>query len=105
LAGTPVTDDATITFAVDNSQAYNVVARRRCQRIFIQEDYDSATPPTADLVQAIPAGASGVRISKGTAAIYTPPSGATFFERGDIAGTIKTSSGSITVQQIHSQRI
>jgi hypothetical protein len=92
------------TYAVDNNAEVNVVCHvDGVSRIVVQENYDSATPPTADLIQrcAVP-GSGQVKIPKGTPAIYTT---ATSFRKGEIAGTIETSSGSITVQQVESSQV
>lgn len=99
MAGTPFNDFATNTFAIDNLADYDVIARSHCRRISIQEDYDSGGAATADLIKKVPAGATGIKVFKGTNVIYTPTNGLPYFERGDRAGTIRTSAGSITVQQ------
>jgi hypothetical protein len=103
--------DATTTYAVDNTADVNVVAQTSCARIVVQENYNSSTPPTQDLLQKIPASAANaVSIPKGTAAVYTPQTrrhgvGPFVFQPGEIAGTIRTSAGSVTVQQIESLQI
>jgi hypothetical protein len=100
-------------FAIDNSQVYAVKARSYCARIVIQEDYDSISPPTCDLAQykvvsgsqpgqSAAYGANGVKVSKGTVAIYTKPGG---YVPEEIAGGIKTASGSCTVQQVEGQEV
>ena len=95
----------TTTFAIDNLGPYNVVANTYCSRIVVQENYDSANPPTADLKQYTPGG-NPIRIAKGTPAIFTPAGATTgFFTPGEVVGQIQTSSGSITVQQIESSQI
>lgn len=97
--------DATTTQAIDNLADYNIVANNRCRRIFVQENYDSSTTPTADLIMKMPSTATnGVKIPKGTSAIYTPV-GRDFFYPGEIAGTIRTSAGSVTIQKIESDLI
>ena len=108
--GTPSTGFPINTFAVDNSQRYKVIAQTACRRIVIQENYNSVTPPTADLLQAQPAGGTQINIAKGTPAIFSPPgSGSQHFisgfKPGDVAGDIQTVSGSITVQQVESAQI
>jgi hypothetical protein len=92
------------TYAVDNNAEVDVVCHvDGVSRIVVQEDYNSANAPTADLLQrcAVP-GSTQVRISKGTPAIYTTM---TTFRKGEKAGTIETSSGSITVQQVESSQV
>ena len=102
--------DPISTFAIDNAGpnpngSYNVVANSYCRRITIQENYDSANPPSADLQQFIPATSSTpARVAKGTPAIFTPLSDLYFTPR-QIVGAIKTSSGSITVQQVESEQV
>lgn len=88
----------TITYGIDNGGPYDVYARTYCRRITVQENYDSATTPTQDLIQYIPPAAKGgiaIKVSKGTPAVF---SRATHYGPGDVAGQIKTSAGSITVQ-------
>lgn len=103
--------DATTLYAIDNSQDYNVVAQTCCNRIVVQENYNSVTPPTVDLLQKMPStAASAVNIVKGTAAIYTPLSrrasgSVPYFLPGEVVGTIRTVSGSATVQQIESSQV
>lgn len=104
MAGTPATGHATNTFSIDNTQRYQVIAQTRCQRITVQENYSSVSPPTCDLLMAAPANAAQVSVPKGTPAIFTPVSGA-FFEVNTIIGDIETASGSCTVQQIESQQV
>ena len=95
--------DATTVYAVDNSQDYSVIPNTVCKRISVQENYDSSSSPTADLLQKIPASAaSAVKVAKGLPAIYTS---ATFFQPGVAVGMIRTSAGSITVQQVESNSI
>jgi hypothetical protein len=90
-----------LTFAIDNTKQYAVVARTYCWRILIQENYNSATPPTADIQQFNPDGSGPVNIAKGTPAIFsTGP-----YLPGQTAGFVNTPSGSITVQQIESMKI
>lgn len=95
--------DPITTYAIDNAGPYNVVANSYCLRITVQENYNSANPPTADLKQYRPAGsATPMRIPKGTPAIFTK--GGTYYP-GEVAGAIQTEAGSITVQQIDSSQI
>jgi hypothetical protein len=109
MPGTPNTGNPTNTFAVDNTQRYQVIAQTYCRRILVQENYNSTTPPTADLLMSEPAGATQVAIPKGTSAIYTTAVtevvGSPYFKPGQVAGEIETVSGSITVQQIESQEV
>lgn len=104
MAGTPATGHATNTFSIDNTQRYQVIAQTRCRRITVQENYNSASPPTCDLLMAAPANATQVAIAKGTPAIFTPVSGHVF-EANTVVGDIETASGSCTVQQAESQQI
>jgi hypothetical protein len=108
--------DATTTYAIDNNADYHVVVNTPCNRVVIQENYNSANPPTADLLQKMPFGAaSAANIAKGTAAVYTPSTlasaqarrsgGGAMFAPGDNIGSIRTVSGSITVQQVESMQI
>lgn len=100
--------DITRLLAIDNAGpnadgSYNVqVLNYRVSRVTVQEDYDSASAPTADLrVKAPPSAASFIKVAKGTPYVYTP-AGKLFFDPGEIAGTIKTSAGSINLQIIES---
>lgn len=106
--------DPNSTFAIDNTQVYNVTANSVCRRIVVQENYDSANVPTADLLQYRPATSSTpTRVAKGTPAIYTKggtgagstPISAGWYTPGEVAGGIKTSAGSITVQQVEGAEI
>ncbi|MFI5118609.1 MAG: hypothetical protein ACHP8B_18125 [Terriglobales bacterium] len=100
--------DRTTTYAIDNTQDYIVVTQTMCKRVTVQENYNSSTPPTADLLQKMPAtAANAVNVAKGTPAIYTPDNlqGKGLFYPGAVTGTIRTASGSITVQQIESNQI
>lgn len=95
--------DPISTLAIDNTQEYAIVAPVECNRIEVRENFDSATAPTADLIQAIPKGsATPIKIPKGTSAIYTKRA---YYSAGEVAGSIKTSSGSITVAVIASSQI
>ena len=109
MPGTPSTGNATNTFSIDNTQRYQVIAQTYCRRIVVQENYDSANPPTADLLMAIPAGATQILVAKGTPAIFAAPKlangGGDLFDPGQIAGDIETVAGSITVQQVESATI
>lgn len=98
-----------ITFPIDNAGpnangSYDVVARSYCKRIKIQEDFDSASPPTADLRQYIPANSGPVKVSKGTPAIYAAP-GESHYYPFQVVGQIKTASGSIIVQQTEGDEV
>jgi len=104
--------DPVSTYAVGTT-VVEVVANSRCDCILVEENYNSTNAPTADLRQSIPAGSSTpVRIAKGTPAIYTKvtPIGsvsqeARTYAPGEIAGGIRTESGSITVRQIESVKV
>jgi hypothetical protein len=109
MAGTPSTGTSTNTFAVDNTQRYQVIAQTRCSRVLVQENYNSATPPTADLLMSAPAGSTQIAVAKGTPAIFTPTVDSlarpVMFAPGEVVGDIETVSGSITVQQIESTQV
>jgi hypothetical protein len=95
--------DFSTTYAVDTNEV-DVLARfDGAKRIVVQENYNSANPPTADLLQRCSVPGSGqVRVSKGTPAVFTTQ---TTFSKGQKAGTIATASGSITVQQVESSQV
>lgn len=94
--------DPITTYALDTTKI-DVVANSYCKRIAVKEDYDSDSPPTANLLQYDPTGSSTpAKIVKGTPAIFTSNSN---FYPGQVVGGIKTSSGSITVQQIESAQV
>ena len=101
------------TYAVDNTANVEVIARSYCDRILVEENYNSANAPTVDLLQYMPAGSSTpVRVSRGTPAIFTKvnPIGNTsqearMFSPGEVAGEIRTASGSITVRHIESVKV
>lgn len=102
----------TSTFAVDNSAYVNVtVVSDYCRRVTIQENYDSDTPPTQNYLVRSSASGTGVKKSKGTPHVFTLQNspGCTYqdgyFKAGDVAGQVKTSAGSITMQQIESSEI
>src|ERR1700688_2847542 len=103
--------DATTTYAIDNAGpnadgSYNVAAQTYCKRIVVQENYNSVTAPSADLLQKMPSTAANfVNITKGTPAIFTAVGLGNGFAPGQVVGSIKTVSGSITVQQIESQEV
>lgn len=103
--------DYSTTYAVGNSAEVSVVCHiQGAKRILVQENYNSTTPPTADLLQrGAAAGSTQVNIAKGTPAIFTAPADGPSpiggFNTGDIVGTIQTVSGSITAQQIEYNRI
>ena len=108
----PINSPATTTYAIDNSQDWNVVAQTLCRRIVVEEDYNSQTPPTVDLLQKQPAGGSAVNIAKGTPAVYTQLLPLVFngcFQPGDVVGTIRVlSTGGVTsctVKQIESNQV
>jgi hypothetical protein len=112
MAGTPNTGNATNTFGIDNTQRYSVIAQTYCRRITVQENFNSATPPTADLVMSKPAGATQIAVAKGTPAIFTASASdgisdgnGYFYKPGQIVGDIETASGSITVQQVESNQV
>lgn len=89
------------TYGVDNSQKWPVTALTRCKRILVQENYNSANPPTADLQQYNPDGSGPIAIPKGTPASFNSFAGV-IFQPGQIVGYVNTPSGSITVQQVES---
>ena len=95
--------DFTTTYAVDNLSEVDVICHfDGAERIVVQEDYNSANPPTADLLQrGNVTGSAQIRVSKGTPAVFS--SGP--FRAQQKVGTIQTASGSITVQQIESRRV
>lgn len=97
--------DYSTTYAVSNTQETTITCHiSGAKRIVVQENYNSVTPPTADLLQrGASNGSSQVNISKGTPAIFTGPVGGFVF--GEKVGTIQTVSGSITVQQVEYNRI
>lgn len=95
--------DAISTFAIDNLGPYIVTANSPCRRIEIRENYNSASPPTADLQQFKPFNsATPVYVPKGTSAIFSRD---VAWERGDKVGAVNTVSGSITVAQIETDKI
>ncbi len=97
--------DPITTYALDTTKI-DVVANGYCNRIAVKEDYDSDSPPTANLVQYDPTGSSTpAKIAKGTPAIFTPKTKGGEYSPGDVVGAIATSSGSITVQQIESSQV
>lgn len=96
---------STTTYGIDSTQRYKIVAATQCERVTVQENYDSATPPTADYKVAQPSGAPQVLVSKGVPFIFTPPNGAKFFFPQQVVGDIQTVSGSVTIQQIESQQV
>lgn len=96
--------DYSTTYAIDNSKEYDVICHiDGVCRILVQENYNSANPPTDDLLQRCSVGGSTqIRIAKGTAAVFTTITG---YRNGEKAGTIEAANGSITVQQIESSRV
>lgn len=89
------------TYAIDAGGPYDVVVRGvlHCRRVTVQEQYDSVTPPTTDLRQYMPKGNADVAfIAKGTPAVFSAPTGGSFYP-GQTIGQIQTVTGSITVQQ------
>lgn len=89
------------TYAIDAAGPYDVIVRgvQPCRRVTIQEKYDSTNPPTADLKQYMPKGNTDFAlVAKGTPAIFSAPTGGSFYP-GQTIGQIQTVSGSITVQQ------
>ncbi len=94
--------DPISTYALDTTKV-DVKANTYCRRIAVKENYDSDSPPTANLVQYEPTGSSTpAKIVKGAPAVFTSQS---TYSPGEVVGGIKTSAGSITVQQIESWRI
>lgn len=82
---------------------YPVRALSPTKRVLVQENYDSATPPTADLQRfSAVAGSTATLVPKGTPAVW---SRATHWSVGEIVGYILTVSGSITVQQTESDEV
>lgn len=117
MPGTPLNGNATNTFAIDNTQRYSVLANTQCRRIYVQENYDSAVPPTADLLMASPAGAAQILVAKGTPCVFTAKAsdaskglatftaGAWEYVPGVVVGEIETVSGTITVQQLETNQV
>jgi hypothetical protein len=103
--GTPATSFPINTYGIDNAQRYPVIARVDCRRITVQEDYNSANPPTADLLAAQPAGGTQMKVAHGTSVTFTPADLGGYFKAGTKVGDIQTVAGSITVQQQDSQAI
>lgn len=99
--------DPCTTYAIDSGGPYNVIANSFCNRIEVRENFNSVTPPTADLKQYRPAGSlTPVNIPLGTSAIFTPYTGQNDgFKPGQVVGQIQTVSGSITVAQIESTQV
>lgn len=96
----------TTTFGVDSTAYVDVVVSANfCMRVVIQENYDSVTPPTEDLIVQQPPGATGVKVAKGTPFVFTPSWPDTKFFKGQHIGSVKTSAGSITIQQLEGQSI
>lgn len=96
------------TYAINSTpptglSGYAVRALSPCKRVQVQENYDSAVAPTADLQRfsAVP-GATATLVTKGNPATW---SRATHWNVGDIVGYILTVSGSITVQQTESDEV
>lgn len=100
--GTPSTGFPINSFTVDNSKRYQIVPQTYCRRIEIQENYNSANPPTQDYLIAQPPGATQVNFAKGVPAIFT--TGGSFVPGTPIAD-IQTTAGTITVRQIESHSI
>lgn len=100
--------DPISTIALDNSQVWPIYANSYCMRVTIQENYDSTTPPTADLRQyetadkANPQNGTPANIAKGTPAIFTKGS---LYSPGEKVGGMKTATGSITASQVESGQI
>lgn len=91
---------ATKQFSVDNTQRYDVTATDFCDQIQVFENYDSDTPPTADLIMYKPWGTSqGVSIPQGNIAVFEK-GGGSFYTPGELAGQIQTDAGSITAAQV-----
>ena len=97
--------ESTGTYTVGNAVAVDVTAHTVCRRIVVQEDIDSAAPPTQDLEYAQPKGATPINVSMGLPAVFTPPGGKGAFYPRQIVGTIRAQAGSITAQQIESAEI
>lgn len=94
------------TKAIDNAGPYNITAKTYCRRILVQENFNSANPPTADLQQYNADGTGPVAIAKGTPAIFAyagDPNQS--FIPNQVVGQINTVSGSITIQQIEGDRV
>lgn len=103
MSGTPSTGYPVNTFGIDSTKRYQIVAQTICERITVQENYDSANPPSADLLVAQPAGGTQALVSKGVPFVFTPQG--KWFYPTNIVGDIETVSGSITLQQVESQSI
>ena len=96
----------TSTYAIDNSKRYKVTVADPggCSRVEVRENYTSSNPPTTDLIQYQPAGASqGVYVVKGTSSIFSRTG--KFYLYGEVVGEIQTASGSITVAQIEGGQV
>lgn len=95
------------TKAIDNAGPYPIFVKEACRRVLVQENFNSANPPTADLNQFDEhdsAGAFGCRIAKGTPAVFAD--GRTYSPQDPLpAGYINTASGSITVLVIEHEKI
>jgi hypothetical protein len=105
VSGTPSTGYPVNTFGIDSTKRYQIVAQTVCKRITVQENYDSANPPTADYMIAQPAGGTQALVSKGVPFVFTPPVGTQWFYPTNVVGDIETVSGSITLQQVESQQV
>jgi hypothetical protein len=95
------------TKAIDNSGPYAIMPRSVSRRIEVRENYDSSTPPTADLRQydaGDSTGARGCKVAKGTSAIFSSPVPFNPVD-GVPAGYVNTASGSITVAIIEHENI
>ena len=89
----------TVTFAIDNTQVFSVTARTYCKKISVRENYNAATPPTADLRKYVPStSATPENIPQGTDAVFED--GGRHFYPGEVVGGINTLAGAITVIQV-----
>jgi hypothetical protein len=101
--------DPITLYSVDNTKDYLVIAQSGCSQITVKENASTLAPPTQDLLQKLAQvpgtnpvmSTNPATIIKGGAAVYTPSgTGGGRYQAGDIVGTIRTVSGSITVQQV-----
>lgn len=92
----------TSTLAIDNTKEYNIIAHSQCTRVQVQENFNSANPPTADLLQRFPAGTQQIAIAKGTPAVFTR---SIPWSQGDLVGTMQTASGSVTLQILEADAV
>jgi hypothetical protein len=99
------------TYAINNlgpspNGSYPVVCQSpSADRIEVRENYNSANPPTQDLVQFSDTNSpNSVAIPKGTSAIFTAPPGGRFYQ-GQTVGGIATAAGAIIAAQLESSEV